>query len=163
MINVLHVSKIESVPEENIVRNGGFETGALYPWRLKGSGAVEHRPIVHQMSGNYSFAFTTPAKDVTYLSQTLPLVKAGLYEVQGYLRRRGGTSKEMVFVASFYPSSMSLTGTTISTKFYTKFTMRVLSVASGRRMLTLGIYNNSAINAAHIDLDNVSMKKLEVD
>lgn len=157
---LLGIHAVQPATAQDIVTNGGFETGDLTGWTLTNSeygysGWTSYVSPYVAHTGNYFFVFGGPDYDAT-LSQTLTTVAGSNYELTFWLASDGNTPND--FSASFDGTTV-FSATNIPFLFdpngnylYTKYTYDVTAST------TSTVLSISGLNApGDLMLDDVSV------
>jgi flagellin len=133
---------------QNLIINGGFETGSFPPWVQSGNtGFTSLGQPAH--TGNFAVQ-AGPVGSLGFISQTIPTIPGGTYDFQFWELSDGGTPN--AFQASF-GSNMVLNLTNDPAHPYQLFDFSVTATGSSTTV-TFGFRNDPGF----LSLDDVSVR-----
>jgi hypothetical protein len=84
-LSILFLASVASAKAQNIVTNGGFDTGNFQDWDVQDAASGSYFSVVDLTPGNDVVQFGATANDLDYISQSLPTIDGTTYAVSYYL------------------------------------------------------------------------------
>jgi Protein of unknown function (DUF642) len=150
---VIGLGLSQSARAQNLITNGGFETGNFSGWTVTGD--PDYSKVVgfsygyfHPESGKY-YAMLGSVGSESYLSQTVPTTPGGNYDVSFDLASDGGANNQLSVEAG---SDMLLDVSNIPASGYTLYSEDFVATASATT-ISIGTEDDPG----YLLLDNVSV------